>query len=131
MPAEFGTHCPYCAFQCGMTLGFERGEVVVRPRDFPTNKGGLCRKGWTAASLLTTPDRLTSPLVRDRKDGPLRPASWNEALDRIVGSFRATQQRHGRDAVGLFGGPDRERGETVHPVGHSGVRSNVAGGAGA
>ncbi len=104
MPAELGTHCPYCAFQCGMTLGLERGEAVVRPRDFPTNKGGLCRKGWTAASLLTAPDRLTQPLMRDRKDGPLRPASWDEALDRIVGSLRATQQRHGRDAVGLFGG---------------------------
>ena len=103
MPAEPDTHCPYCAFQCGMTLAVEGGAAVVRPRDFPTNKGGLCRKGWTAASLLAAPDRLTTPLLRDRKDGPLREASWEEALERVVAGLRSVQERYGRDAVGLFG----------------------------
>ena len=102
------THCPYCAFQCGMTLVPDdaAGEtrLTVTSRDYPTNKGGLCRKGWTAAELLTSPDRLTTPLMRDRKDGPLRPASWDEALDRIADTIRATQQAHGLGAVGIFGG---------------------------
>ena len=35
-------------------------------RDFPTNRGGLCQKGWTSAALLRTPDRITTPLVRGR-----------------------------------------------------------------
>ena len=30
--------------------------------------------------------------MRDRKDGPLRPASWDEALDRIAGTIQATQE---------------------------------------
>jgi formate dehydrogenase major subunit len=30
--------------------------------------------------------RLTQPLVRD--DGALRPATWDEALDRAAGGFR-------------------------------------------
>jgi assimilatory nitrate reductase catalytic subunit len=62
--AEVATHCPYCALQCGMTLVLQDGAWQVAARDFPTNKGGLCRKGWTAASLLTAPDRLTTPLAR-------------------------------------------------------------------
>jgi hypothetical protein len=33
-------------------------SLSVAARDFPTNKGGLCRKGWTAAELLNSPDRL-------------------------------------------------------------------------
>ncbi|QQP93155.1 molybdopterin-dependent oxidoreductase (plasmid) [Skermanella sp. TT6] len=102
------THCPYCAFQCGMTLVREDacGEVryTVAARDFPTNRGGLCRKGWTAADLLSAPDRLTTPLMRDSKDGPLRPASWNEALDRITDAIGRTQREHGPAAVGIFGG---------------------------
>jgi assimilatory nitrate reductase catalytic subunit len=111
------THCPYCAFQCGMTLVPEgaigtmvpddaSGEtrLTVTARDYPTNKGGLCRKGWTAAELLTSPDRLTTPLMRDRKDGPLRPASWNAALDRIADTIRTTQQAYGPASVGIFGG---------------------------
>src|SRR5437899_1745791 len=40
------THCPYCALQCGMNLTLESGSILVTPRQFPTNKGGLCQKGW-------------------------------------------------------------------------------------
>jgi assimilatory nitrate reductase catalytic subunit len=98
------THCPYCALQCGMTLHKEDERWQVAARDFPTNKGGLCRKGWTAAELLDAPDRLTTPLVRDSRDAPFRPASWDEALDRIVASFTAIRAAHGPDAIGIFGG---------------------------
>ncbi|TCB97463.1 nitrite reductase [Micromonospora zingiberis] len=103
-PREVATHCPYCALQCGMTLREEDGNVSVLPRQFPTNRGGLCQKGWTSAELLTHPDRLTTPLVRDPASGELRPASWDAALDRIATGLRDIQQRHGRDAVAVFGG---------------------------
>jgi predicted molibdopterin-dependent oxidoreductase YjgC len=33
--------------------------------------------------------RLTQPFVRDTKGGELRPATWDEALDRTVAGFRA------------------------------------------
>ncbi|MFL5804870.1 MAG: hypothetical protein ACJ8CR_24390, partial [Roseiflexaceae bacterium] len=65
--ASTATHCPYCALQCGMYLiDGERGPTVA-PRDFPTNRGGLCQKGWTAANLLAHPERLTTPLMCDHK----------------------------------------------------------------
>jgi formate dehydrogenase (hydrogenase) len=44
--------------------------------------------------------RLTTPLVRE--NGVLRPASWDEALDRAAAGFAATKQDHGNNAVGLF-----------------------------
>jgi assimilatory nitrate reductase catalytic subunit len=99
------THCPYCSLQCGIELEVVRRSVVLTAQDdFPTNRGGLCAKGWTAAELLDHPDRLTTPLVRDNRGEPLRTASWNEALERIVAAFQQTQQKYGRDAVGCFGG---------------------------
>ncbi len=73
------THCPYCALQCGMNLVSDKGVVSVAPRAFPTNNGGLCQKGWTAAELLSNRERLTSPLVRDRRASELRPATWDES----------------------------------------------------
>jgi assimilatory nitrate reductase catalytic subunit len=99
-----GTHCPYCALQCGINLVPTDDRLTVAARDFPTNKGGLCRKGWTAAEVLYAPDRLTSPLMRERKGDPLRPVSWNEALDHVVERIRWIQGTHGRDAFGVFGG---------------------------
>jgi assimilatory nitrate reductase catalytic subunit len=99
------THCPYCSLQCGITLDVSGERVVLAPQDdFPTNRGGLCAKGWTAADLLAHPDRLTTPLVRDEPAAPLRRATWNEALERIVAAFQKAQQDHGRDSVGCFGG---------------------------
>lgn len=100
------THCPYCALQCGMNLAKEANgllSVQARP-DFPTNKGGLCQKGWTAADLLSHPDRLLTPLVRGSKGGPLRPTTWDEALDRVAAAILAAQTAYGRDSVGIFGG---------------------------
>ena len=48
--------------------------------------------------------RLTTPLVRDgdRRTGVLRPASWDEALDRAAAGLRAAGERHGNRTYGLF-----------------------------
>ena len=50
--------------------------------------------------------RLTQPLVRDTRGGELRPATWDEALDRTVAGLRvalARQRAEGpRVPVGLF-----------------------------
>jgi formate dehydrogenase major subunit len=44
--------------------------------------------------------RLTQPLVRD--NGSLRPASWDEALDRAAQGFRRNIAAHGPNALGIF-----------------------------
>ncbi|WP_116045204.1 molybdopterin oxidoreductase family protein [Amycolatopsis palatopharyngis] len=98
-PARTDTHCPYCALQCAMTV---TAKAEVAPRDFPTNAGGLCQKGWTSAALLGSPRRLTKPLVR--RDGELRPASWDEALDLVADRLRSIRSERGADAVAVFGG---------------------------
>ena len=45
-------------------------------------------------------DRLIEPMVRD--SGKLRPASWDEALDRAAEGFRRIRDAHGGEALGLF-----------------------------
>jgi formate dehydrogenase (hydrogenase) len=48
--------------------------------------------------------RLTQPLVRDgdRATGVLRPATWDEAMDRAAGGIRQAIHRHGPTAYGCF-----------------------------
>lgn len=88
-----------------MNLALQDGRLAVVPRpDFPTNKGGLCKKGWTSASLLDHPERLTTPLMRRHREAPLEPVTWSEALDAIARRVGAIQDAYGRDAVGVFGG---------------------------
>ena len=87
------THCPYCSLQCGILMVAGNRPATLQPQeDFPTNRGGLCSKGWTAANLLDHKDRLLNPLVRtipgDRAS-PLRPASWDEALDLVAAGITA------------------------------------------
>ncbi|MCP1413145.1 molybdopterin oxidoreductase family protein [Paenarthrobacter sp. A20] len=121
MPNGADTHCPYCALQCAMTLTPAAPAVPgaaaapaaepatpavpleVSGRDFPTNRGGLCRKGWTSASLLHHNGRVTEPMLKG-SDGVHQPISWDQALMLITAAVKDTQAQYGNDAVGVFGG---------------------------
>jgi assimilatory nitrate reductase catalytic subunit len=73
---------------------------VAGREDFPVNEGALCGKGAAAAAVLDPAARLTEPLLREAKGAPLRPASWEQALDRVAREFAARPV----EAVGIFGG---------------------------
>ena len=45
-------------------------------------------------------ERLTHPLVRE--GGELRPATWDEALDRAAEGFRRNRDEHGGRSIGVF-----------------------------
>lgn len=47
-----------------------------------------------------TQQRLDTPLVRE--DGILRPATWDEALDRAAEGFRSAVAKKGPRTFGLF-----------------------------
>ncbi len=90
--------------QCGMNLSLVENEWQVSAREFPTNRGGMCRKGWTSAQLLEHPERLATPLLRTDKSRPFEPVSWDEALDYIVAVWDQIGIHFGRAAIGVFGG---------------------------
>ncbi len=104
------THCPYCAFQCGMTVTRSGADAdpsrdqlrVQADQDFPVNRGQMCIKGFTSAALIDHPERLTSPLLRGA-DGKLGRISWEHALDFTAERIRALQKAHGAASVGTFG----------------------------
>ncbi len=56
--------------------------------------------------MRTALPRLTQPLVRDRladgTRGPLRPASWDEALDRAAAGIGGAVAAHGPTSFGIF-----------------------------
>lgn len=105
-PAPTSTHCPYCALQCGMRLtpdATDRVKVTGRA-DFPVNRGALCGKGQSAAAVLASEVRLTTPLIRNPATNRLEPTTWEKALDKIAEALSTTRTAHGPDANALFGG---------------------------
>ena len=44
--------------------------------------------------------RLTAPLIRE--NGAHRPATWDEALNRVAQGFRAQVEKSGSRAFGMF-----------------------------
>ncbi len=66
---------------------------LTRTRRFSYNKETMPRTNNRKA-------RLTEPMVRD--NGRLRPASWDEALDRATEGFRQAVAKHGPRTFGMF-----------------------------
>ena len=46
--------------------------------------------------------RLTEPMIRDRRGAALRPATWDEALDRAAAGLQTVVGTHGPQSFGLF-----------------------------
>ena len=95
------TICPYCGVGCSVDIMTRNGKMIgiLPAMDGPANEGALCIKGQFAYDFVQHPDRLDTPFVRDEASGSLRPASWDEALDRAAAGFRDAITEHGRHSV--------------------------------
>lgn len=96
--------CRYCGTGCGVEVGVRDGrvEAVRGDEKSPVNRGLLCVKGYHLPALLYGADRLTHPMRRGA-DGTLSAISWDEALDLIASKYRETLEKHGPDAVAVYG----------------------------
>jgi len=94
--------CGYCSVGCGMQLGVRDGKVTsVRGNpDHPVNRGKLCPKGLAEHYAIDAEGRALYPLLR--KDGVLERVSWDHALSTMAEQFRAIQQKHGPESVGVI-----------------------------
>lgn len=96
------TTCAYCGVGCSFKAEM-RGEELVRMvpfKDGKANHGHSCIKGRFAYGYATHPDRITTPMVREKITDPWREVSWDEAIAHMVGEFRRIQYQYGREAIG-------------------------------
>ena len=96
------TTCPYCGVGCQVNLHIHQ-EMIYRVTgrfDSPVNRGSLCVKGRFGVDFVHAPDRLTRPLIR--KEGQLRPASWDDALETVTRWLQGIRDQHGPDSIGFL-----------------------------
>ena len=98
------TTCPHCATGCQYYLVVKDGKIVdVEAADGPSNRGRLCVKGRSGSfDFVQSPDRLTTPLVKNHETGQFEEASWDEALDLVASKFTQIKEEHGPDSLAAF-----------------------------
>jgi sulfite reductase (NADPH) flavoprotein alpha-component len=105
------TACSYCGVGCGIQVQTTRDPdhgtpVIARvfgDKLHPTNFGRLCTKGVTHAELMRADDgRLTSALLRSRRDDEPVPTSVDDAIAEAARRLRAILDTHGPDAIALY-----------------------------
>ena len=98
------TTCPHCATGCQYDFIIKDDKIVdVEPADGPSNHNRLCVKGRSASfDFVHSPDRLTTPLIKNPATGEFEKATWDEALDLVATKFGEIKQQHGGDALAAF-----------------------------
>jgi len=91
--------CTYCGVGCNIQFHLIDGKIarVTGVEGVKPNNGSLCVKGRFGNDFIDHPDRLKTPLIKEK--GVFREASWDEALTLAARRFRAIKEEHGSDAL--------------------------------
>ena len=98
------TTCPHCATGCQFYLIVKGNKIVdVEAADGPSNHGLLCVKGRSGSfDFVSSPDRIKTPLIKNRKTGEFEAASWDEAIKYVAENFMKIKEQHGPDSLAGF-----------------------------
>jgi NADH-quinone oxidoreductase subunit G len=117
---DAGSICTLCPSQCNV-LFTVRDERVVRvlARDNPeVDDGWLCDKGRFGYQMISSPERITRPMVRS--GGGLREAEWGEA---IAAAARGLGAAGPRTAALVGGETSNEEGYLAQRILREALRS--------
>ncbi len=94
--------CVHCSQGCNLRIDVRTNTVrrIVARANMAVNDWWICDKGRFAQGFFNHEERLTQPLVRE--NGELRPATWEEALQRVVEGLHRWAERE-PEAVGAIG----------------------------
>lgn len=95
--------CPFCGCGCTTNISIRDGKVVrARGRQgIGINSGDLCGKGRFGFDFINSESRLKTPLIR--KDGELKPASWDEAIKVVADRLKEIRDKYGPFSIGAIG----------------------------
>jgi formate dehydrogenase major subunit len=95
------TVCTYCGVGCSFDLWTkERHILKVEPAHGSANGVSTCIKGKFAWDYVNSPDRLTTPLIREGSG--FREASWDEALSLVARRFTEIKAATGPDSLAFI-----------------------------
>jgi formate dehydrogenase alpha subunit len=99
------TICPYCSCGCSLSLDIKDNRIIrSRPGNKSSvNNGTACILGSYALDYVSSPQRLTQPLVK--VNGTLEPATWEQALQTATQGFKKSIEIHSSSSLAVLGSP--------------------------
>ena len=97
------TTCSFCGVGCQLDVFVQDNKIVKidgADPDLAPNNASLCVKGRFGFDFVSSPERLTRPLIK--KDGKQVEASWDEALDLVADKLTQIRDTHGPDTMGVL-----------------------------
>jgi formate dehydrogenase major subunit len=95
------TVCTYCGVGCSFDVWTKDRHILkIAPEHGPANGISTCVKGKFGWDFVNSPDRLTTPLIRE--GDTFRQASWDEALALVARRLSAIKAASGPDALGFI-----------------------------
>ncbi len=95
------TVCTYCGVGCSFDVWTKDRHILkVAPEQGPANGISTCVKGKFGWGHINSPDRITTPLIRE--NGEFRKASWDEALALIARQLSEIKSQSGPDSIGFI-----------------------------
>jgi nitrate reductase NapA len=95
--------CRFCGTGCGVLVGVsgDRAVAVKGDPNCSVNKGLCCVKGYHSVQALYGQDRISKAQIR--RNGKMVEVPIAEALDVIADKIKETMEKHGKDAVAMYG----------------------------
>ena len=111
------TTCPHCATGCQFYLVVRDNKIVdVEAADGPSNHGLLCVKGRNGSfDFVHSPDRITTPLIKNKETGKFEPATWEEAISYTAKRLMEIKEKYGNESLAGFA-CSRSANEDVYMV---------------
>ena len=96
--------CHLCEAMCGLEIQTQDKEVISIRGDKkdPLSRGHICPKALGLKDIYEDPDRLKYPIKKTATGW--QQISWEEAFEEVVEKLQAIQQKHGKNAVGVYQG---------------------------
>lgn len=96
--------CGFCSTGCSLDVHLQKKKTVNISANaaYPVNLGMACPKGWEALTPLSSPDRATTPLLRN-EHGKLESCDWDRAMQVFTGRMKDIITKHGGGAAAWLG----------------------------
>lgn len=120
--------CDICSIGCGCHIAVKDNKIVgvKGNHEHPINRGRLDPKSENQWYANNSPDRLLTPLIRNRS-GKLVKATWNEAMDLLTEKAKETLQTLGPNGISIYstGQSTLETYYTIAKIGRAGLGSHL------